>query len=101
MNEENFGEIPGWLAEAQRQWDAIYAEKQTDLAKCQELIAWMRRGLMAAVPAIRNGSPLNDTESLLWEIAHGEPLGEKQRAALRQLELEAGYIADSNGDVIP
>ena len=101
MTEKNaFGEIPGWLADAKRQWDAIEAEKQTDLWKCQELIAWLRRGLMAAVPAIGNGSPLNEIESLLWEIAVGD-LTDKQLAALRKLEMEAGYIADSNGDVFP
>lgn len=74
-----------------------------DLEKCQELIALLRRAMMAAVPALRAGADLAEMEGLLWDVGQGEPFSERQKAALKKLEEMAGYVAspDSDGECYP
>lgn len=68
----------------------------SELEQCQELIALLRRALLATAPAIRNGMNAVELESLLWDVASGEPFGDKQKEALDILERLAGYIADGD-----
>ena len=89
MNVEDFGKIPDWLAEAQRLEDARDAEKASDLARCQQLIADIRNAMIAASAIIdRQGD--HDLATLLFDATGADD--QRAKAARRTLEEDAGYI---------
>jgi len=100
---DEFGPIPNWLQVAQAAQDVDDAAKQTDLAKCQALIARLRRAMTAAGAAMVAGAaPAAEIDRLLLTAAQADPLGEEQRQAVERLEELAGWTAkDGEGEVYP
>lgn len=83
MNDD-FESVP-WLVEAQKRQDELDAEQTTDLAKCQALIALLRRAMRATVPALRQGIDLTIMELLLCDATDGK------KTAVEEIEKAAGW----------
>lgn len=97
-NANEFGPAPEWLEEAQKEQDRKDAEKQTDLYRCQQLVAQLRAA-MAAAAAIMHRDGLHNAAVLLLDASGTD---DRARAAVRALEEDAGYVAGAGqGEAYP